>query len=67
MLNKVYSFRVNIADCSYIFKYMYLQKYIIISYLDFFTAYGHTPNGVCEVFHWNIGDFNESIFFKDGL
>lgn len=51
MLNKVYSFRVNIADCSYIFKYMYLQKYIIISYLDFFTAYGHTPNGVCEVFH----------------
>lgn len=54
MLNKVYSFSVNIADFSYIFKFMYLQKYIIISYisyLDFFTAYGHTPTGVCEVFH----------------
>lgn len=64
MLNNVYRIPVKIVDFSYIFKYMYLKKYIIMSQLDFLLP---TEIYLLEYVKFFIvikGDFNESIYFQ---
>lgn len=64
MLNNVYRIPVKIVDFSYIFKYIYLKKYIIISQLDFLLP---TEIYLLEYVKFFIvikGYFNESIYFQ---